>query len=205
MDPATNAEEPDVGSGVVAGAVAAEADPDPESVARSICLSQLERAPKTRGQLAATMRRRLVPDDAAERVLDRLEAVGLVDDRAFAMAWVTSRHGTRGLAGRSLRRELRERGVEDDTIAAAVGQLDEDIELATARELGIRKQRSMSSLPVATQQRRLVALLGRKGYPAATCYRVAREVAMARDPGDLPYDLAGAPVESTGRARGQVP
>lgn len=149
---------------------------DPEQVARRICLDQLDRAPRTRAQLADTMQRRFVPDEVAARVLDRLEDVGLVDDAAFAAAWVRSRHATRGLSGRALARELRGRGVADETVTAAVGELDDDTELDTARELVRRKLRSMGSVSVEARRRRLVSLLGRKGYPAGVAYRVVREL-----------------------------
>ena len=44
---------------------------DPESVARLICLRLLTAAPRTQAELAATLRRRGIPDDAAETVLAR--------------------------------------------------------------------------------------------------------------------------------------
>lgn len=163
-------------------------DADPETVARSICLRQLDRSPRTRGQLADALRKRRVPDEVAERVLTRLEEVGLVDDAAFATAWVESRHGTRGLSSQALGRELRSRGVADDTVAEAVGALDHDTQLRTARELAIRKQRSMATLDRTVQQRRLVAMLGRKGYPAGLVYSVVREV--VREAGDDSLDDA---------------
>ncbi len=155
---------------------------DPEQVARKICLDQLDRAPRTRAQLADTMQRRFVPDEVAARVLDRLEDVGLVDDAAFATAWVHSRHATRGLSGRALARELRGRGVADETVTAAVGELDDDTELDTARDLVRRKLRSMGSVPTEAQRRRLVSLLARKGYPAGVAYRVVRELMDPRRP-----------------------
>ena len=73
---------------------------DPESVARGICLRALTGAPKTRQQLAELLSARGVPDDAAEAVLDRYTEVGLIDDAAFARAWVSSRQAGRGLARR---------------------------------------------------------------------------------------------------------
>lgn len=170
---------------------------DPESVARSICLSQLERAPKTRGQLAATLRRRLVPEEVAERVLTRLEEVGLIDDTAFAAAWVSSRHGTRGLARRALGRELLDRGVDGEIVAAAVDQLDAETELETARKLAQRKQRVIAGLPQVTQSRRLVALLGRKGYPPAVAYRVVRELSSGTDGTDSPPGSTPESAEDT--------
>jgi len=172
-------------------------DADPEAVARSICLSQLDRAPRTRGQLVEVLRKRLVPDDAAERVLDRLAEVGLIDDEAFAFAWVESRHRSKGISAFALARELRSRGVADDTVASAVGQLEAEIELDTARELARRRQRTMGSLDTAAQQRRLVALLGRKGYSAGVAYLVVRDVLQAAQLGDRD-ELVPGDDEATG-------
>ena len=67
----------------------------------AIVLRRLTMAPQTRAQLADDLRSRDVPDDVAERVLDRFSEVGLVDDEAFAQAWVqlaAHRPGT-GAAG----------------------------------------------------------------------------------------------------------
>lgn len=152
-----------------------DAPADPESVARSICLRLLTGAPKTRAQLADALRRKNVPEDVAERVLDRLGEVGLVDDAAFAESWVQSRHTGRGLARRALRSELRRRGVDDDTINDAVESLDHETELATARALVERKLASTRRLEPAARFRRLAGMLARKGYPAGLATRVVRE------------------------------
>ena len=84
---------------------------DPEQVARTILLRRLEAAPRTRAELATTLRERNVPDEVALRVLDRFEEVGLIDDRVFARMWVESRQRGRNLSGRALRSELRRKGV----------------------------------------------------------------------------------------------
>jgi regulatory protein len=154
----------------------AEPMADPTSVARSIGLNLLDAAPKTRAQLAEVMRKRGVPDGAANSVLDRFEEVGLVDDAAFANAWVTSRQAGRGLAPRALSNELRQRGIAEPLIAEAVGSVDsEDVE-AAARDLVTRRARATAGLPNAVRMRRLVALLNRKGYSGELAVRVVREV-----------------------------
>jgi regulatory protein len=154
----------------------AEPMADPTSVARSIGLDLLDAAPKTRAQLAEAMRKRGVPDDAANSVLDRFEEVGLVDDAAFANAWVTSRQAGRGLAPRALSNELRQRGIAEPLIAEAVGSVDsEDVE-AAARDLVTRRARATAGMPTAVRMRRLVALLNRKGYSGELAVRVVREV-----------------------------
>ncbi|MBR7678016.1 regulatory protein RecX, partial [Streptomyces daliensis] len=86
-----------------------------------------------RQQLAEALSKREVPEDVAEEVLSRFEEVGLIDDAAFADAWVESRHHSRGLARRALARELRTKGVDSALVEEAIGQLDADQEAETAR------------------------------------------------------------------------
>src|SRR6201982_1760488 len=83
---------------------------DPEAQARQVCLRLLAIAPRTRAQLARALRRHGTPAEAAETVLARFTDVGLIDDAAFARAWVESRHYSRGLAGRALTAELKRGG-----------------------------------------------------------------------------------------------
>ena len=116
-------------------------------MARLICLRQLTAAPRTRAQLAATLRKRGIPDAAAEAVLARFTDVGLIDDATFANAWVESRHYGRGLGRRALAAELRQRGVDRGDIQAAVGSLSPETELATARALVERRLRSTAGQP----------------------------------------------------------
>jgi regulatory protein len=149
--------------------------PDHEARARQICLRLLTLAPRTRAQLADALHNRGVPDDAAHAVLDRFADVGLIDDAAFARAWVESRHYSRGLAGRALRAELRQRGVDDDQIRDAIEDLGPDAEVATARRLVERKLASTRGLPSEARIRRLAGTLARKGYPAGLAFRVVRE------------------------------
>ncbi|TDC68129.1 regulatory protein RecX [Actinomadura sp. GC306] len=157
---------------------------DPEGAAREICLRMLSRSPRTRSQLADALRRKEVPDDVAERVLARFTDVGLIDDEAFAKAWVQSRHTGRGLARQALAHELRRRGVANDTVNDAVEALDPDREEATARALVARKLPSTRSVPADKRMRRLVGMLARKGYPSALAYRVVKE-ALAEEGTDL--------------------
>jgi regulatory protein len=148
---------------------------DPEAVARLICLRMLTAAPRTRAQLADALRRRGVPDEAAEAVLERFADVQLIDDAMFAEAWVDSRHHGRGLARRALAAELRQRGVAAEDIQAAVSRLDPEQEYATARALVERRLAAMRGQPRSTRFRRLMGMLARKGYPEGLAYRVVRE------------------------------
>lgn len=148
---------------------------DPAERARAICLRLLTGTPRTRKQLADALEKREVPEDVAEEVLSRFEDVGLIDDAAFAGAWVESRHHGRGLARRALARELRTKGVEATLIDEAVGQLDSDQEEATARELVARKLRTTRGLDRDKRLRRLAGMLARKGYGEGMALRVVKQ------------------------------
>lgn len=147
---------------------------DPAERARAICLRLLTGTPRTRKQLADALRKREIPDDVANEVLSRYEEVGLINDSAFADAWVESRHHGRGLARRALVQELRTKGVDATLIDEAVGQLDSEQEEATARELVARKLRATRGLDRDKRLRRLAGMLARKGYPEGMALRVVR-------------------------------
>jgi regulatory protein len=148
---------------------------DPESAARGICLRALTGAPKTRQQLADVLAKRGIPDDAAEAVLDRFTEVGLIDDAAYARAWVSSRQAGRGLARRALSAELSAKGVEPDVAAEAVGEVDDEDERAAAQRLVERRLGAMRRLDRATATRRLMGMLARKGYSGSLAAAVILE------------------------------
>jgi regulatory protein len=148
---------------------------DPESVARKILLDRLSTQPRTRAELAATLAKKLVPDEVAQRLLDRFEEVGLIDDAAFARAWVESRQAGRGLARRALAQELHRKGVSDEVAREALDEVDPDSEAEAARLLVRRRLRAMGRLDHETRLRRLSAMLARKGYPPGVALGVVRE------------------------------
>ncbi|HYO39433.1 MAG TPA: regulatory protein RecX [Nocardioidaceae bacterium] len=170
--------------------VALGPDADPEAVARKILLDQLTGAARSRSELSAKLARKGVPEDLAARLLDRFEEVGLVDDTAFARAWVQSRQPGKGLARRALEQELRRKGVDDEVARTALNEVDPDDEVEAARVLVRRKLRSTAGVPRDTAVRRLTGMLARKGYPAGVCYQVVREELDAA--GHRTDDLAGS-------------
>jgi regulatory protein len=157
-----------------------------------VCLRLLTLAPRTRAQLAEALRKRGIPDEVAAEVLGRFEDVGLIDDAAFARAWVESRHYGRGLAGRALSAELGQRGVAADDIRAAIdAQLSPDAEASAARLLVDRKLAATRGLPAGQRTRRLAGMLARKGYPPGLAFRVIREAMEAEgEEEDLEEELA---------------
>ncbi|WP_457255728.1 regulatory protein RecX [Pedococcus sp. P5_B7] len=152
-----------------------DGEPDAYDVARQIVLRQLALSPKSRQQLRDKLRTRNCPDDVAEAVLDRMTDVGLVDDEAYAGMLVRSQQAGRGLAKRALARELRTKGVDDETARATLEQIEPEAERDRAAQLVAKKLRSMHGLEPLVQKRRLAGMLARKGYPADLAMAVIRE------------------------------
>jgi regulatory protein len=168
-------------------------DADPEAVARKILLDQLTGQARSRAELSGRLAKKGVPEELGRRLLDRFEEVGLVDDAAFARAWVQSRQTGKGLARRALSQELRRKGIEDEVAREALDGLDPDAEVEAARLLVRRRLRTVARLDRDTAVRRLTGMLARKGHPAGVCFRVVREEldAFGHDVDDLPLDDPG--------------
>jgi regulatory protein len=146
-----------------------------EQRAKNILMYHLGRQMQTRSQLADRLRKKEIPDDVAEAVLDRFEELHLLNDTDYAETFVRSRHSERGLARRALGYELRKRGIDDETAAEALSTLDEDQEAGTARRLVDSRLRATKGLDPQVRTRRLVGMLARKGYSSSVAFRVVKE------------------------------
>lgn len=147
---------------------------DPEEIARIVCLRMLDRKARSRAELAGALAKKGVPDEAATRVLDRFTEVGLLDDASLAHSIAGAQHRERGLARRAVAAKLRQRGFDDEVVDDALTDIDADDERRRAAELVARRHRALAGLPVEVRTRRLVGLLGRKGYPPGVAWSVVR-------------------------------
>jgi regulatory protein len=148
---------------------------DPYAVARALVVRRLAARAQTRHELEQALRAKKVPADVTEQVLVRMAGVGLVDDGAFASAWVESRQQRRHMSAPALRRELQAKGVDRDTIEAALAPVDAEAELVAARALVERKSAAMTGLADQVRYRRLAGLLSRRGFGPAVIARVLEE------------------------------
>ncbi len=152
-----------------------------ESRARNVLLFQLSKGAKSKAQLRAILVKREIPEDIAEPILDRFEESGLIDDAQFANVIVNSRRRYKGLSKSAIKRELSTKGVAVEVIEEAISEITSEQEFETAKELAVKRLRTMSRLEAAVQERRLSGYLARKGYGGGVVYaaiRYAREQAV---------------------------
>jgi regulatory protein len=153
-----------------------QSEADPYSVARTIVLRRLNAMARTRKDLYDDLIAREIPIEAANAVLDRFTELGLINDAQYAEMFVASRQRSRGTAKPVLRQELRRKGVPDDEIIAALEEITSEEEYERARLLVEKKLPSLARYDLATQQRRVMNLLMRRGYSGAVASSVVREV-----------------------------
>jgi len=155
--------------------LASDPPADPEAVARKILLDQLTGRARSRKELADRLAAKNVPGEVATALLDRFEEVGLIDDEAFARLWVADRQRSKGLAPRALSQELRRKGVADEVVREALEEVGPEEQEAAARALVRKKLPSLARVDDTTAIRRLVGMLGRKGYPSGLAFAVVRD------------------------------
>ena len=149
---------------------------DPLAEARNIVLNQINFMPRSRRELEVTLAKRKIDAAVAKSVLDRFVEIGLVDDAAYAELLIRSRCNTKRVSRSVLRQQLRQKGIADDVIQAALLAVTDEDELRMATELVEKKLRAMSNMDPAVRKRRLFGLLARKGYGTAIALRVINDL-----------------------------
>jgi regulatory protein len=141
---------------------------DAAEVAYDRALNFLSYRPRSRAEIEAYLKRRKVQSVTIQTVLDRLVGAGLLDDEAFAQYWVENREHFRPRGARSLRYELRRKGVPDAVIDQAIEDIDEtESAYRAARE----RARRFRQVDYQVFRRRLGGFLQRRGFD----YSVVKE------------------------------
>ena len=152
------------------------ADPEP---AREAALRLLERTRRTRYDLGRKLRDKGFTATTIESVLERLEAVGLIDDVEYARAYLAGRLGRRAAGWRRLEIDLRKRGVSAEHAAMARARLEERQGTADEAEMARRviqqAARRYAKLDPRVRRQRLWALLARRGFDGDAIERALRE------------------------------
>lgn len=160
----------------------------------AVVLDAAARFLETRSRSVAEVRRRLTGAGYRPELVDgaivRLADLGMLDDEAFARAWVESRDRARPRGERALQNELRLKGIDRAVIELVLEdrRAAEGIVLAPDREAAERllakHARSLDRIADPRRRReRAYALLARNGFDPETCREVAARVT-ARDEGD---------------------
>ena len=147
-------------------------------------LTMLAFRPRSRAELRRSLVRKGEEPARVDAALERLTALGLVDDAAYARALARSKVLGPGFSRRRLQQEMFKRGVArevgDEAIAEVLSDeaVDED---AVIERVARKKLRTLEQLEPATRRRRLYAYLARRGFESDEIRRVVETMSrMAR-------------------------
>ncbi len=125
-------------------------------------LQLVSRRPRSTQEIRQRLRKRKLPPDVQDAILERMAQRGYLDDWAFARAWVEDRMTFRPRGRAMLRFELRQKGIAEEIIEAVLSELDEQQALQLAAAKGARMYRR---LDWETFRQRLTGYLARRGFP----------------------------------------
>lgn len=131
-----------------------------EAKAYNAAIGQLSYRRRSRREIFDYLRRKEYEEVISLSVIRRLEDLGLIDDAAFAAAWIADRQLLRPRSRRTLQVELMKKGIERDIIADALSLVSEDSQLDALTDLIERKRRQSAY----TDPKKLMAFLARQGY-----------------------------------------
>jgi regulatory protein len=153
-----------------------DAAAEEEGAVRS-ALRSLERRAHGTTELARKLERKGHSAAAVTSALARLGRLGLLDDLAFARAYVAAR-GARGRGPERLRRDLAMLGLDPDVSQQALAESRASVDDPLAQPLLLARKRAaqLKHLPSDTRRRRLAAFLARRGFHGADVRGVMESV-----------------------------
>lgn len=140
--------------------------------------------PRSLAEVRRNLTEKEMPPAVIEAALNRLTAMGYLDDEAFARYWVQSRGEFKPLSPRALRVELKQKGVPDAIISAALDELDAD---HLAYRAGLAQARKLRQPTRPEFRKKIGDLLRRRGFSYSTIHEVVERLLDELETSDPDY------------------
>lgn len=149
---------------------------DAQEVAYQMALNLLSYRSRTEAEVRTHLVKKGIDEGIIQSVLERLRRSGLLNDQRFAQDWVENRSEYRPRGRRALVYELRQKGVSDEAIQAAVEELDEE---KLAYQAAQKKARQLKPMDWQEFKQKMYAFLSRRGFSyeisAPVVFRIWKE------------------------------
>lgn len=163
-----------VGQELDEGQVAALQTEDEQETVYQKALHFLSYRPRSSAEVRRNLTKRGILGPLVEATIQRLQRAGLVDDAAFAQAWVENRNTFRPRSRSALRIELRRKGLDEEVIGSVLEEkVDEE---SLARQAARKYAHRLRDLEWPEFRQKLGGFLARRGFSYATAAPVVSEV-----------------------------
>jgi regulatory protein len=153
--------------------------------ARALAWRSLNKRDRTVDEVGGLLLGKRVEPAVADQVVTELIELGYLDDARYAERFAEDRRRLDGWGSDRIARRLRELGVDQEAIEAAVAAQDPEAELAAALELV--RQRCPQPPSTRTERDRALGILIRRGYSPELALEAVRRHAGA-DAAPDPWD-----------------
>jgi regulatory protein len=116
---------------------------------------------RSEAEICQNLRKHEIPEAVIEETLERLRKDGLANDDQFARAWVENRASFRPRSRRMMALELRQKGLDDESVESALAQVDDE---ALAYESAQKRAGRLKGLEWSEFRKKLSEFLARRGF-----------------------------------------
>jgi regulatory protein len=116
---------------------------------------------RSEAEIRQNLRKHEYPESAIQETLERLRQARLADDTQFAQAWVENRSTFRPRSRRALTMEMRQKGLDDETVQTALAGVNEE---GLAYEAARKRAGRFQGLEVNEFEKKLSEFLARRGF-----------------------------------------
>ena len=130
---------------------------------------------RARAELGARLTAKGHPEETVQRVLEHLQEGGLLDDHAFARAYVADARRLHGRGTERIARDLARLGADPAAVQAALADTGADTQADELQRALSALSRLKASAPAEAASRRAYQLLLRRGFSATVAYDAVRQ------------------------------
>lgn len=139
-------------------------DKDASEIALQRAINFLSYRPRSEVEIRRNLKKNNHQAEVIDEVIERLRGGNLVDDENFAGLWVENRSEYRPRGRPLLRMELRQKGIADQFIEAALEDLDEE---ELAYQAALKGARKYSKCEWQEFRQKMYGYLARRGFSYA--------------------------------------
>lgn len=116
---------------------------------------------RSESEIRKNLRKHEIPEPTIDQTIERLRQDGFANDNQFAKAWVENRITFRPRSRRMMAMELRQKGLDDETVQSAIEAVDDE---ASAYEAARKRSTRLKALEWQDFRKKLSEFLARRGY-----------------------------------------
>lgn len=163
-----------VGQDLEDGEIAKLKAADEHEVTYQKALHFLSFRPRSSTEVRQNLSKRRIPEALIDETIERLQKTKLVNDEAFAQAWVENRNSFHPRGKAALRSELRRKGLSDEIVQSVLDKQvnEETLAINAARKYAQR----LAGLEWPEFRQKLGGFLSRRGFSYDTLAPVVSEI-----------------------------